>query len=342
MDTRLLLHGFADADPDAMGTRAAAVEAAGWDGLLLADSQDLTPDVFVALTVAALATDRLELGTAVTNPVTRHPAVIASAIATLHRVSGGRAVLGLGRGDSALLQVGLEPQAPAAFERDAARVRAYLHGETVDEHGYPSALHWLPGAGLPPVPTQLFVSGPRLTRAAATAGDRVTLVVGARPERVSERLATVREARTAAGLDPDAIDVGAYLIVGIDDDLARARALVRGNVAIFAHFQRHDTALTPADRVVVREVTERWQEATHGVAASAQADALTDDFVDHFAVVGDRDAVTGRLRSLLALGLDHLVLIGPSRDVAADVAREQEAAILEAARTAARERSSGS
>ena len=86
---------------------------------------------------------------------------------------------------------------------------------------------------------------------------------------------------------------------------------------------------------VVGEVTRRWEEATHGVAASAQADALTDDFIDHFAVVGSADEVTDRLRDLIALGLDHLVLIGASRDVPGDVAREQEHRILAAARAAA-------
>lgn len=330
---RLLLHGFAEADPDAMARRARDLEEAGWDGLLLADSQNLTPDVFVALTVAAGATTRMELGTAVANAVTRHPAVLASAAATLQSVSHGRALLGLGRGDSALLQVGLEPQEPAAFERDADRVRRYLHGETVDEHGYPSRIAWLAATPGPSVPVQWFVSGPRLTRAAARLADRITLVVGARPDRLAARLEAVRAARETDGRDP--VEVGAYVIVAVHDDLARARDLVRGNVAIFAHFQRHDRDLTAGDGAVVAEVTHRWQEATHGVAASAQAEALTDEFIDHFAVLGDAATVTARLRELLQMGLEHLVLIGPSRDVEAEVAREQETLVLAAAREAA-------
>lgn len=325
---RLYLHGFPEADPTAMARRARTVEDAGWDGLLLADSQNLTPDVFVALTVAAGATTRLELGTAVANLVTRHPAVLASAAATLHRATGGRALLGVGRGDSALLQVGIEPQAPAAFEHDLGRLRGFLDGATVDEHGYPARIAWLPDPAVSPVPLQVFASGPRLTRAAARLGDRVTLAVGGRAERITARVDEVREAGPSAG-------VGAYLVVGIEDDPQRARDLVRGNVAIFAHFQRHADDLGAADRAVVGAVTERWQEATHGVAASAQADALTDDFIDHFAVVGDESTVVDRLRDLCALGLDHLVLIGASRDVPAEVARDQEARIVAAARRAA-------
>ena len=81
-------------------------------------------------------------------------------------------------------------------------------------------------------------------------------------------------------------------------------------------------------------MTQRWEEATHGVAASPQADALTDDFVDHFAVVGDHTTVTRQLRELLGLGLGHLVLIGPSRDVPNPEFDAHNAAVLTAARAA--------
>ena len=333
---RLVLHGFPETDPAAMSERARQVQDAGWDGLMLADSPNLTPDVVVALTVAATATDRLELGTAVANPVTRPPAVLASAAVTLQHISHGRAVLGLGRGDSALLQVGLPPEPPAAFERDAARVRRYLHGQTVDEHGHPAHLAWLTGSEHPTVPLQIFASGPRTVAVAGRLGDRATITVGARRDLVAARLDTLRQARTTEGLDPDSLDTGAYLIAAVDEDLTRARALVRGNVAIFAHFQRHATDLGPSDRAVVAAVTERWQEANHGIAASAQADALTDDYIDRFAVLGDEASVATRIADLLDLGLDHLVLIGPSRDVSHEIAREQERRILAAARQASR------
>ena len=66
----------------------------GWDGMVLADAQYLGPDPFVSLGIAATATSKLKLGTGVTNPVTRAPAVMATAIITVQAVSGGRAVLG--------------------------------------------------------------------------------------------------------------------------------------------------------------------------------------------------------------------------------------------------------
>ena len=102
--------------PDGIRAHASVVEENGWDGLLFTDTQNLSIDVFGSLYLAASATSRLELGTAVTNLVTRHPAVMASAFATLHHVSGGRAHVGVGRGDTALELVGIKPPSAGRFE----------------------------------------------------------------------------------------------------------------------------------------------------------------------------------------------------------------------------------
>ncbi len=79
---------------------ARAVEADGWDGQWFMDSQCLGAEPYVAMGAWAAVTERIKLGTGVTNPLTRHPAVTAAAAATLQAISGGRAVLGIGRGDS--------------------------------------------------------------------------------------------------------------------------------------------------------------------------------------------------------------------------------------------------
>src|ERR1700679_2851382 len=83
-------------------TLAKTAEEQGWDGITFGDSQNRAGDSFVEMALAAVATTRLRIATWVTNPVTRHPAVVAGAIATLQEESGGRMELGIGRGDSAL------------------------------------------------------------------------------------------------------------------------------------------------------------------------------------------------------------------------------------------------
>src|SRR3954470_13399758 len=110
---------------------ARRAEEDGWDGLLLADSQNISGDCFTALGLAAAVTEWLGLGTGVTNPVTRHPAVMAAAIASVQEASGGRAVLGIGRGDSSLAHLGLAPASVAHLGRYVEALRAYLRGEEV-------------------------------------------------------------------------------------------------------------------------------------------------------------------------------------------------------------------
>src|SRR5579862_4614563 len=86
------------------GTSAEAarkIEAEGWDGQMFMDSQSLSADPYVMMGAWAVATERLKLSTGVTNPLTRHPVVTAAAAASLQALSHGRAVLGIGRGDSA-------------------------------------------------------------------------------------------------------------------------------------------------------------------------------------------------------------------------------------------------
>src|SRR5262245_65258613 len=114
-----------------MGSFAERLEVAGYDGLAVSDSQNLGPDPYVALALAAKSTERLRLATGVTNPFTRHPAVTAAAIATVQAESGGRTVLGIGRGDSSLAYLGLAPAGLARFETYVTRVQSYLAGATV-------------------------------------------------------------------------------------------------------------------------------------------------------------------------------------------------------------------
>src|SRR5206468_6201936 len=117
--------------PKLAARQAVAAEEAGWDGIVFTDSQNLGSDVYVAMAMATAATERIQLATGVTNPVTRHPAVTATAIASIQAESGGRAILGIGRGDSALAHLGYAPAPPAVFEHALTRIQGYLRGEDV-------------------------------------------------------------------------------------------------------------------------------------------------------------------------------------------------------------------
>lgn len=151
---------------------ARRAEMMGFDLCLFTDSPHLAGDPFAQACLAAAKTSTIRLGTGVTNPVTRSAEVIASAIGTVHVESGGRAVLGLGRGDSAAAQAGRRPASTDRLEACAGEVRGYL-GE--------SGIGWLAASGLPPVPIDVACTGPRSIAAAVRTADRVSLLLAPRP-----------------------------------------------------------------------------------------------------------------------------------------------------------------
>src|ERR1700748_171231 len=119
------------ASPRSTARAAAQMEEAGWDGLLVVDSQNLSGDPYVALALAAVATKRIGLRTGVTNSVNPHGAATPPAIPSVNRVSNARAVLGIGRGDSALAHLGRAPARLRQFERYLVQLQAYLRGDSV-------------------------------------------------------------------------------------------------------------------------------------------------------------------------------------------------------------------
>jgi 5,10-methylenetetrahydromethanopterin reductase len=321
--------------PEVIGTRAKRIEADGWDGLSVSDTQSFAPDAYVALTIAALATEHIRIGTAVTNPITRHAAVTSNAIASVDLISGGRAVLGIGRGDSALANVGVSPPTIEQLGNYVRVVRAYLDGSSVS---FDSISDWTQlsagrtAAGIPPpnsrlawltrdrikVPLDLAASGPRVMQLAATHADWVTLNIGADPARLRWAIDLVRTSRNAAGRTQEGFSIGAYLAIVPLDDIYTARKLAAGTVASRAHMAtlrgRPVVPASPAEREVFEALARRYNMGAHG-QRTEHTSALTDDFVDSYAVLGPVSRCIERLEELVELGIDRFALSMGSVDL---------------------------
>ena len=325
--------------------QAEEIEAAGWHGMFVVDSQNLSGDPYVALALAATATRRLGLGTGVTNSITRHAAATATAITSVHRLSNGRAVMGIGRGDSALAHLGRAPARLKQFERYLRQLQAYLRGDAVGFEQIDIPTEWAPpmselhlhdappssrigwiaeglAKGETKVPVEVAASGPKVIALSALQAERVMFTLGADPERLQWGIELARKTRREAGLDPDAIAFGAYINMGCHSDIAKARALVRGGLTTFARFSvMHGKANGPVsarDREVLETLRSNYDMKQHTRADSRQAGTLTDDFVDRFAVVGPPDKCIERLKSLARLGLDKVAISGGTRGASAE------------------------
>jgi 5,10-methylenetetrahydromethanopterin reductase len=328
--TELWLHTFAV--PRRVAEVAHRAEELGFAGLLLADSQNVTADIWVELALASRVTSKLRLGPGVTNPLTRHPAVTASAAATLQTETEGRVVLGFGQGDSALSQVGLAPLSVRGFEAALEKLQGLLRGEQVHFDDVACSLRWLPRDATK-VPVHVAATGLRTVAAAARHAEGIDLTVGADVGRLRERVTTI------GAQGPPNVTVGAYLNVAVDENLDDARSLVRGSVATLARFSaRSESTTTRSHPAAERSVAEgarteasaakeedvlvrganaaaaHYDVERHGEAAAAQARVLDDQFIDAFAVVGPPREVTRRLEEIVDIGVERLIVVAGSLD----------------------------
>lgn len=311
--------------------RAQRYEDAGFDGYFITDSQNLWKECWVALTTAALSTRRMALGVYVTNPVTRHPAVTASAAASLQEVAGRRVVLGVGRGDSALAHIGYGLVPTDRFGRFLGRVQGYLRGESVsfaydDGPSLPDAeslgygtlpeggkIRWLPTEHQPKVAVDVATSGARVMRLAAQHADGVTFAFGADPDRVAAAAADARRACEAAGRDPASLSVSALVPLVVHTSAERARDMAAGMVATIGRWmvqQGGEVAASLDDglRSQLRAATAAYDMTKHGETSSDQSRVLTPGLVDRLAVVGPPEVCLARVREFLDLGLERIVI----------------------------------
>jgi 5,10-methylenetetrahydromethanopterin reductase len=320
--TQLQFGNVAFCPPLQGGALAAEDEALGFDIRYFGENSCYGSDPFAELRDAARATTRIRLAVGATNFVTRHPVVIANAIAGVQVASGGRAICGVATGDSALGVIGRGPQRLAAFGADAQMLRRYLLGETVRTGDWDSRIEWLGSVDYVPVPVEIMCSGPKAIRVAAAIADRVTLTVGAAPERVQWALDTLDEGLAAAGRSRDEVEVGAYVGIAVDDDRPRAvqrlRVRVKG-IAHMASFPGVDLDAQPeALRKVTTELRAAYDYRHHNVKADNPLGQLIEpEFADWFGIGGSSSYVVERLGSLADAGLSYVFtagLIGAERE----------------------------
>src|SRR5471030_3186125 len=138
------------------------------------DSHVLWQESIPLLALAPDRTSTMKLGHFVTNPGTRDPTVLASAYATLHDISGGRMVMGIGRGDSARRVIGQQPVKVAEFEEALKMIKPFMNGKEVSWNGKELQLKWV-RPELPEIEMHVAGYGPKALAVAGRQGDGVII-----------------------------------------------------------------------------------------------------------------------------------------------------------------------
>jgi 5,10-methylenetetrahydromethanopterin reductase len=289
----------------AMARLARVAEDAGFGHAWIGDSHLIWREAYVTLAAAALSTRRIVLGTGVTNVLTRDPAVIASAFATLHEACPGRVVLGVGLGDSAVETMGRKPARLDAFAEAVGRMRDLLAGREVTLETGTIRLKHAPGSG---VPIYVAASGPRMLELAGRLADGVIVLVGVDETRVRQALDVVAAGARAAGRDPARQDLVLWVPCAVADDGAAARDAVKAHVARALN-RPLPFALDAGERAVVEAIRRSYDYYGHMEAGSSQARVVPDWLVDRFAIAGAPAECRAAVDRLRGTGIRQLAVI---------------------------------
>lgn len=297
-------------------------ESVGFDYIGVADSQSLFRELFVSLTVAAMETTRVHLGPSVTNPLTRHPAVMASAIASLQEISEGRAFLGIGTGDSAILNLGMRPARLQALREYINAVRTFLAGDSCEYLGREGHVRW----SRTPAPIMMSAEGPRTLRTAGEIADQVMVHTGLTPEIMADTVAHVRAGEWNAGKSSGSTAVWAFAKCNIDDDRNAAIDEIKMALAASAHhafrFTLEGKQVPPELHEAMLTIQGEYVPAEHEQigdtrnAAISDALGVTDYLAERFAVVGTPAECREKVRQIGASGADVLQITAISHDPA--------------------------
>src|SRR5262245_8117113 len=273
------------------------------------DSHVLWQESTPVLALAAAATERIKLGHCVTNPGTRDPTVLASSYATLHDISNGRMVMGIGRGDSARRYIGQKPVRVAEFERRLAMIKEFMNGREVHWNEKELQLKWV-RPELPDIPMHVAGYGPKALAVAGRVGDGVIIQL-ADPAIIKWIMGTARAAAEEAGRDPDALQCIVSAPSHISDDISAAREQVRWFPAMVSNHVMDLVERYGFDSEIPHELTDFvkarkfYDYNQHSRVGATHGEFVTDEICDRFCVLGTPEQATAKLKELESIGVDQ-------------------------------------
>ena len=295
------------------------VEAAGFDGAGILDSQMLCRDTFVTLGQAATQTSRLTLFPAVTNPFTRHASVLAGAIATVEELAPGRVKFVIGTGYTSASTIGRKPATLAEMRACITTVKALLAGRSVDFDGTRGRLGYATGR---PIPVLMAASGPRAIELAGEIADGVLLLVGFNRGIVERALEHLERGARRAGRRLDDLEIVWAVRTGTAATTAEARRLARPIAVHWGILRWGGHWLGPAgidipELEIPDAVWKVYPDLSHAddweaaiAATSFVPDEVVAELCDALGLVGTPDDCADRILEMTKLGVRDLYLMG--------------------------------
>lgn len=284
---------------------AAAADAKGFEAMWFIDFQLGMKDVYAAMNLAALASENLHIGSAVTNLITRHPTVTANATAALDELSGGKAMLGLGAGWSAVYGAGGQPSKLGDLSAGIDEFRKLFTGEEQELYGTKVKL----AAATRQIPIYLAVSQPGMLRLSGEKCDGAILMGAADPEFCEWQLKYIHEGLEKAGRDRSEVVVDLVVTMSVDDDeekaLSDVRAWATSQAATFDVWM-HMPPAWERFRPEFAAANSGYHLVEHLSLHAGHKQVVSDEFVRSVALAGTKEQCVARLKELAALDIDRI------------------------------------
>jgi 5,10-methylenetetrahydromethanopterin reductase len=267
-------------------------------------------DVYVAMALCAVNTERIKLGPGVTNPITRDITLTACSISAIQEVSNGRAILGIGAGGSAVEGIGLKAARVQVMEEQIVLLRRLFAGETVEIRGARVQLRVSQGQ----VPIYVSATQPKMLALAGRVADGVILMGSSTPHLVKQQIDTILAAAREAGRKREEIVIDLWQTISVSDDRQQALNDVKAWVASQSKWWFSRATDTPAEVAAavhgseVQQTAQAYEYLDHLSLHAEHKDSVSDDLADLMAIAGDAEYCAAKLRAVASLGVDHMTL----------------------------------
>ena len=292
---------------------AAAVERAeqgGFDYAWIPDTQLLEREVWAVLGAAALRTSRIVLGPNVTNPITRHASVTACGAATLDEATGGRFMLGLGSGDSALRVMGLRVARLEEIRECVALMRELWTKRFVERNGARFRLQF--GSGRQ-IPIYLAATGPKMLQLAGEIADGVILQGGVARESIDYARSMLEIGARRANRRVEEIDLVVVAFCYVGDDWRARRKLMQPMAGTFAIRSRESLEAAGIAVPEPGDVSELYPDLMHAEdwdraieLTEWVPDEVLEIFCERYCLMGGPAEVRRRVQVLESHGVGTL------------------------------------
>jgi len=296
-----------------IGYMAKLAEDAGFGNIWITDHYN-NRDVWTTLAVLSLLTNKISLGTGVTNPYTRNAAITASSIASINELSGGRAILGIGPGDKATFdKMGIDWDKPLSRVKETVlAIRAFLAKEQVSQAGFKGAQMSFTTSK---IPIYIGAQGPKMLELAGAISDGV-LINASHPDDFKFAVPMIRAGAEKAGRKPEDVQVCAYASFSADKDPAKAVNASKIVVAFIVAgspenvLERHGIGMDEARAI---------SDAISRFDFKGAMDGVTPKMTEAFSISGAPADCRARIDELLSTGVTQIVVgspIGPNKESA--------------------------